>query len=541
MDQEGALQFDDRDFTLVALRETRKVWAEKFLGVGPTREEGDHFRLYRSCQAALGVKIQSESAKSFTCQECFDVADPPAERVKDLSHQLDSGAVLINVRVKVGLYQTLIPAIEKGDGALVVHTLSMGPIPSVKDPSEVPAGFAANLIDRLLAGKQPAVGIIRPQMPDLSGMPGFYEVGAFNPSDGHRRFGERIIETFNRIAESPLEAPSEGRIYPPLDYGSFSDQEVTRAAVLQRNGKETWRELTGALDDYLRRGEPENLDSHQMACAQGFETVKRPYVAEFQSRNVIAFACSTLAVDSCLAPNRQSLLNSPRVRATPVMECFMWREGGLGLVVCETVDLFDIGHNQDKVEALRGRLIQTGYKVIAADEKSCHGGTVMDLSLWRASALLDNDYYHHPASLLDGEEVPNMVFMLGGRRISPRELADPAALMTLAKALSEKSVTELDDTARSRWDAERRRLEQACEAVFKLCDLAETRARAAIGLVPAYNYGKPADKGFKQWAAFEPAVVTNAVAAHGDGSPVGGQAQQFNCSRVRDGESETLV
>ena len=98
MGQEGALRFHDRDFTLVALRETRKVWAEKFLGMGPTREEADHFRLYRSCLAALGVKIQSESAKSFTCQECFGGDGLTIFRINSIA-----APVRINVRVKTGL------------------------------------------------------------------------------------------------------------------------------------------------------------------------------------------------------------------------------------------------------------------------------------------------------------------------------------------------------------------------------------------------------------------------------------------------------
>ena len=43
--------FDDRDFALADQNETRKIWAEKYLEMGPAKQDAEHFALYRTCQS----------------------------------------------------------------------------------------------------------------------------------------------------------------------------------------------------------------------------------------------------------------------------------------------------------------------------------------------------------------------------------------------------------------------------------------------------------------------------------------------------------
>lgn len=53
--------FDDRDFALADQNETRKIWAEKYLEMGPAKQDAEHFALYRTCLSALIEKLTNEA------------------------------------------------------------------------------------------------------------------------------------------------------------------------------------------------------------------------------------------------------------------------------------------------------------------------------------------------------------------------------------------------------------------------------------------------------------------------------------------------
>jgi hypothetical protein len=57
--------FDDRDFALADQNETRKIWAEKYLELGPGTEEAEHFALYKTLQSVLIEKLTNETHSSF--------------------------------------------------------------------------------------------------------------------------------------------------------------------------------------------------------------------------------------------------------------------------------------------------------------------------------------------------------------------------------------------------------------------------------------------------------------------------------------------
>lgn len=57
--------FDDRDFALADQNEARKIWAEKYLELGPGTEEAEHFALYKTLQSVLIEKLTNEAHASF--------------------------------------------------------------------------------------------------------------------------------------------------------------------------------------------------------------------------------------------------------------------------------------------------------------------------------------------------------------------------------------------------------------------------------------------------------------------------------------------
>lgn len=64
--------FDERDFVLAEGNETRKIWAEKFLGIAPSRAEAEHFALYHFYASALTESFKRQAGASFVSGRSFD-------------------------------------------------------------------------------------------------------------------------------------------------------------------------------------------------------------------------------------------------------------------------------------------------------------------------------------------------------------------------------------------------------------------------------------------------------------------------------------
>jgi hypothetical protein len=93
--------FDDRDFALADQNETRKIWAEKYLEIGPDAQEAEHFALYQTFQAALIKKLTTESPAPFVVPHPLDPSVDSRKTLRPYSWALDRGETLIGLTVNL--------------------------------------------------------------------------------------------------------------------------------------------------------------------------------------------------------------------------------------------------------------------------------------------------------------------------------------------------------------------------------------------------------------------------------------------------------
>jgi hypothetical protein len=138
-----------------------------------------------------------------------------------------------------------------------------------------------------------------------------------------------------------------------------------------------------------------------------WNALRVPYAPEFSK--LIAFAGVSVPLRSCLTEKDGKI--APMVETTPVMERFLWDDGAGGLE-SRTLTLFDAANDQGRLFNLKTELEclrQSGYSVVAADSAIYQCGSILGVPMAPASAVIGNGQYHHPAALLEPEDVCGMI------------------------------------------------------------------------------------------------------------------------------------
>ena len=507
--------FDERDFVLAERNETRKIWTEKFLGITPPRAEAEHFALYQFYASALTESFKRRGGGSFVSERSFDPSVESRNLLIDYSSRLDCGETFVGLGLKSGPFGTAIPALEKRNGHLILHLLSMSPVPEKdKRTSSAPGSmflswFSAGLVDQLFRGLQDPLAAIAFHTPALN-EPRFCSdpetpVTAHTKDLAMAKAQDVVLACFRNIAASPFSPPATGNVYPVLDYSGLSRNRITKAVVIQETIAKSWGSFSKIFA--TQSEDAEKLDRHQLARAHALECVGSPYEPEFSK--IVAFASASVPLGSGL--NEKDGKIAPPPGTTPVLERFAW-EDEEGLPQSRTLNLFHLAKDHSRVFSLKfeiERLQNNGYALVAADTESEKAGSVLGFDMCRAASVISNGHYHHPAAILEPDDLCGMIRMLGGNPEGSCEPASLRALVGLATGLLAGKDTALNGELKTLYRAEEARLGKLCDAVFRLRDLAQERAHASAGLAPKDSY--TLDDRAIRWNAYEPASVSDAI------------------------------
>jgi hypothetical protein len=314
--------FDDRDFALADQNETRKIWAEKYLELGPGTEEAEHFALYKTLQSVLIEKLTNEAHTSFVVPFPLDPSLDSSTTLRPYSWALDRGETLVGLKLKSGPFVTTIPAVERKNGRCVLHFLSMSPLPAPDRASKMfLPWFSKSLFDQLFRDWQEPASVLAFHAPTLNGS-GFVlldEEPATERAKEHamNKWHDVLLSCFREIATSPVSPPSHGNIYPPLDYAGLDSERIIRALSIQSAVAERWGSFSKIFSTQTE--DLNKLNQPQLARANGLECVREPCETEFP--RIIAFAAISVPLRSCLTEKDGKL--APAAETTPVLERFV--------------------------------------------------------------------------------------------------------------------------------------------------------------------------------------------------------------------------